>query len=118
MRALPHGETVTIVRPGASIGYDEYGAEIPGPAEEISVPGCGVAPRDGNAAGGNEQTQARDTVIIGLTLYAPAGTDLRPTDQVRVAGVLYDVEGQAGTFKSPFTGSGGPVVAALERVTG
>ncbi|MER7794903.1 hypothetical protein [Streptomyces sp. NPDC097640] len=118
MRALPHGETVTIVRPGAAAGYDEYGAGIPGPSEEIPVPGCGVAPRDGNAAGGNEQTQARDTVIIGLTLYAPAGTDLRPTDKVRVAGILYEVDGQAGVFRSPFTGSSGPVVAALERVTG
>lgn len=118
MRALPHGETVTIVRPGASTEYDEYGVEVPGPAEEIPVLGCGVAPRDGNAASGNEQTQARDTVITGLTLYAPAGTDLRPTDKVRVADVLYEVDGQAGAFKSPFTGSGGPVVAALERVTG
>ncbi|MGW4076034.1 hypothetical protein ACWELB_21395 [Streptomyces asiaticus] len=118
MRALPHGETVTIIRPGASTGYDEYGAEVLGPPEEIPVSGCGVAPRDGNAASGNEQTQARDTVITGLTLYAPAGTDLRPTDQVRVAGVLYEVDGQAGAFASPFTGSRGPVVAALERVTG
>ncbi|WP_405536869.1 hypothetical protein [Streptomyces antimycoticus] len=109
---------MTIVRPGASTEYDEYGVEVPGPAEEIPVLGCGVAPRDGNAASGNEQTQARDTVITGLTLYAPAGTDLRPTDKVRVADVLYEVDGQAGAFKSPFTGSGGPVVAALERVTG
>ncbi|MFD5384244.1 hypothetical protein ACFWMG_04605 [Streptomyces sp. NPDC127074] len=109
---------MTIVRPGASTGYDEYGAEVPGLPEEIPVPGCGIAPRDGNAASGNEQTQARDTVIIGLTLYAPAGTDLRPTDKVRIANVLYEVDGQAGAFKSPFTGSSGPVVAALERVTG
>ena len=118
MRALPHGETVIILRPGAPTGRDEYGVETVGPPEEIPVPGCGIAPRDGNGAGGNEQTQARDTVIIGLTLYAPAGTDLRPTDKVRVAGVLYEVDGQAGAFRSPFTGSAGPVVAALERVTG
>lgn len=118
MRALPHGETVTIVRPGPPTGRDEYGIEIPGPPEEIPVPGCGIAPRDGNATAGNEKTQARDMVIVGLTLYAPAGTDLRPTDKVRVADVLYEVDGQAGAFTSPFTGSHGPVVAALERITG
>lgn len=80
--------------------------------------GCSVSPRDGNTVGSNEITQARNTVITGLTLYAPAGTDLRATDRVRVRGVLYDVDGQPGWFGSPFTGSAGPVVAVLEVVTG
>ncbi|GAA2108182.1 hypothetical protein [Streptomyces synnematoformans] len=117
MRALPHGETVTVVRPGPPT-QDEYGNDLPGVPTETEVAGCGIAPRDGNGAGGNEITDARDTVIIGLTLYAPAGTDLRATDQVRVGGILYDIDGEPGWFTSPFTGSFGPVVAALERVSG
>lgn len=117
MRELPQGETVTIVRPGAPT-QDAYGNDVPGAPTEISVPGCGIAPQDGNGAGGNELVQARDTVIAGLVLYAPAGTDLRPTDKVRVAGVLYEVIGQPGGFRSPFTGSTGPVVASLQLVTG
>jgi hypothetical protein len=117
VRELPHGETVTIVRPGPPT-QDEYGNDVPGAPTEIAVPGCGVAPRDGNSAGSNELTQARDTVIVGLTLYAPAGTDLRATDQVRVDGDLYEVQGRPGSFRSPFTGSSGPVEAALQLVTG
>jgi hypothetical protein len=114
---LPYGEAVTIVRPGPPT-EDIYGNDVPGAPTEIPVPGCGVAPRDGTGAAANEITDARDTVIVGLTLYAPYGTDIRATDRVRVGGVLYEVDGQPGSFQSPFTGSTGPVVVALERVTG
>lgn len=117
MRALSNGETVTIVRPGPPT-HDAYGNDVPGAPVEIDVPGCGISPRSANAAGGTEIVQGRDTVITGLTLYAPAGTDLRATDRVRIAGVLYEVEGQPGSFRSPFTGGAGPVMAALELVTG
>lgn len=118
MRELAHGDTVTIVRPGAPTGEDAYGNDIPGPPTEITVVGCGVAPRDGTGTAGNEITDARDTVISGLTLFAPHGTDIRATDRVRVGGVLYEVEGLPGSFRSPLTGSHGPVVVSLELVTG
>ncbi|WP_406122910.1 head-tail adaptor protein [Streptomyces canus] len=117
MRELPHGDTVTIVRPGEPT-QDAYGNDVPGAPTEIPVPGCGVSPRDGTGAGANELTDARDTVFSGLTIYAPYGTDIRATDRVRVGGDLYDVVGLPGSFRSPFTGSTGPVVAALELVTG
>lgn len=117
MRELPHGDTVTIVRPGAPT-RDSYGNYVPGPPTEIAVPGCGVAPRDGTSASNNELTDARDTVITGLTVYASYGTDVRATDKMRVGGDLYDVVGLPGSFRSPFTASTGPVVVALELVTG
>lgn len=117
MHELPNGEAVTIVRPGPPT-EDIYGNDVPGAPTEIPVSGCGVAPRDGTGAGANEITDARDTVISGLTLYAPYGTDIRATDRVRVGGTLYEVDGLPGSFRSPFTGSTGPVVVALELVTG
>lgn len=117
MRELPHGETVTILRPGAPT-RDKYGNDVPGPDTEIPVSGCAVAPRDGSGSGDNELTDARDTVITGLSLWAPHGTDIRATDRVRVGGEIYEVQGNSGSFQSPFTGSTGPVVAALELVTG
>lgn len=117
MRELPHGDTVTIVRPGPPT-RDAYNNDVPGTPMETEVSGCGVAPRDGTGAAANELTEARDTVISGLILYAPYGTDIRATDQVRVGGELYEVEGLPGGFRSPFTGSTGPVVAALKLVTG
>lgn len=117
MRELPFGDEVVIVRPGPPT-EDVYGNDVPGVPTEIPVPGCGVAPRDGTGAGSNELTDARDTVIEGLVLYAPHGTDVKPTDQVRVGGDLYEVVGQPGSFRSPFTGSTGPVVVSLTLVTG
>ncbi|MFF3928280.1 hypothetical protein [Streptomyces hirsutus] len=117
MRELPFGKDVVIVRPGPPT-EDVYGNDVPGPPVEIPVRGCAVTPRDGSGVGGNENTDARDTVITGLILYAPYGTDIRPTDRVRVDGQLYEVIGQPGSFRSPFTGSTGPVAAALELVTG
>lgn len=119
MRNLPNGETVTVIRPGPPT-QDEYGNDVPGTPTETDIPGCGIAPREG-AGGGSEILQAqqvRDTVITGLTLYAPYGTDLRATDRVRVGGAVYEVQGQPGAFASPFTGSTGPVMAALQLITG
>lgn len=117
MRELPHGDTVTIVRPGAPT-RDGYGNYVSGPPTEIPVSGCGVSPRDSTGSAANELTGARDTVISGLTVYAPYGTDVRATDRMRVGGVLYEVVGLPGSFRSPFTGSTGPVVVSLELVTG
>ncbi|MGW2228288.1 hypothetical protein [Streptomyces formicae] len=118
MRELPHGDTVTILRAAAATTQDVYGNDVPGPVTEIPVPGCSVSPRDGTGPAANEILGDRDTVISGLTLYAPFGTDIRATDRVRIGGEIYEVDGRAGTFRSPFSGSTGPVVAALELVTG
>lgn len=117
MHELPQGDTVTIIRPGPAT-QDSYGNDVPGTPTEIPVAGCGVSPRDSTGSASNEITDARDTVISGLTLYAPYGTDIRATDKIRVAGVMYEVVGQPGSFRSPFTASTGPVVVALELVTG
>lgn len=116
MRELPQGDTVVILRPGPAT-QDVYGNDIPGAPTEIPVSGCAVAPGEG-AGAANELVDARDTVTLGLTLYAPFGTDVRATDRVRVGAEVYEVQGQPGGFRSPFTGSTGPVVVALELVSG
>lgn len=117
MYELPNGDTVTILRPGPAT-QDAYGNDVPGSATEIPVPGCAVAPRDSTGSASNEIIDARDTVLSGLTLWAPYGTDIRATDRVRVGAAVYEVQGQPGSFRSPFTGSTGPVVVSLELVTG
>lgn len=117
MHELPQGDMVTIVRPGPAT-EDSYGNDVPGTPTEIPVPGCGIAPRDSTGSASSELTDARDTVISGLTLYAPYGTEIRATDRIRVGGKLFEVVGLPGSFRSPFTGSTGPVVASLELVTG
>lgn len=112
MNGFTHGETVTILRPGPST-EDEYGNEVPGPPTETDVPGCAVAPRSSS-----EDVQARDQVIIGLSVWMPSGTDVQATDQMRVRGVLYEVDGEPGGYASPFTGTSGPVQVALTRIEG
>ncbi|MFG3046226.1 hypothetical protein ACGFZR_15020 [Streptomyces sp. NPDC048241] len=71
---------------------------------------------------GGDQQQARDTVIVGWTVYAPPGhpqMPLRTTDRVVVRGVECQITGEPGDWgRSPFTGTRGPVQFAADRVTG
>lgn len=112
MAGFPAGETVTIVRPGPAT-QDDYGNDVAGTPTEIDVAGVAVAPRTST-----EDVQARDQVIEGLNVWLPAGTQVLATDRMRVRGVLYEVEGEAGHYRSPFTGFTGPVQLSLTRVAG
>lgn len=109
---FPAGETVTIIRPGPPT-RDSYGNDIAGVATELDIGGCAVAP-----AATSEDVQARDQVTQGWTVWMPAGTDVRPTDRVRVRGVEFAVDGSASEWSSPFTGFVGPVQVSVTRVTG
>jgi hypothetical protein len=112
VNGFSHGETVTIIRPGSPT-EDQYGNEVPGPSTEVDVRGCAVAPRSSS-----EDLQARDQVIVGLNVWMPTGADVRATDQMRVRGVLYEIDGEPGAFVTPFTGTGGPVQVSLTRISG
>lgn len=74
---------------------------------------------------GGDQQQARDTVIVGWTVYVPPGQKnhaklpLLTTDQVKVRGVKCDITGEPGDWgRSVFTGTRGPIQFAADRVTG
>jgi hypothetical protein len=78
-----------------------------------------VTPRQESPQVGGDQQQARDTVIVGWTVYDPTGTDWRTTDQVVIRGVVCEITGEPGDWgRSPFTGSRGVVQFAADRVTG
>ncbi|MFE1321594.1 hypothetical protein [Kitasatospora phosalacinea] len=116
---VPCPETVVVLRRGPSTGRDGLGLPIPGPLTETPLPGCVVTPRQATPAVGGEQQQARDTVIVGWTVYAPPGSDVRTTDQVRIRGQVCDVTGEPGDWgRNPFSGTHGPVQFAADRVTG
>lgn len=115
----PFGETVRILRTGTSTGRDERGRPLPGADESFDLAGCVVAPRAETPRVGGDQQQARDTVIVGYTVYAPAGSDVRTTDRVRIRGEVCEITGWPGDWgRSPFTGLAGPVQFAADRVTG
>lgn len=106
---VPHGETVTVTRPGAETRYGD-----PTPGTMHTVHGCVFAPRESA-----ELHEQRNTVIVGVTMSAPAGSDIRATDEiVRAGGTRYQVEGEPGGGMSPFTGRAARVRVALRRVSG
>lgn len=101
-------ETVTRLRATA----DQFGDLAT--ATETSLRGVVIAP-----GSSTEVTGGQDTVTTAATLYAPAGTDLVPTDRVRRAdGTVWQVDGQPRVWRSPFTGWQPGVEAPLRRVTG
>jgi hypothetical protein len=115
----PYGETIRVLRTGTSPGRDPRGQPLPGPDESFDVEGCVVTPRAETPTVGGDQQQARDTVIVGWTVYAPPSTALRTTDKVRIRGVVCEITGEPGDWgRNPFTGTPGPVQFAADRVTG
>ncbi len=111
--SFPAGETVTLIRRGPVSGRDGFGNDVYGPDVEIDVSGCAVAP-----TAGSEDVQARDQVAGHLTVWLPAGTEVRATDRARVRGEVYEVTGPSQSWRSPFTGRPSPVQAGLTRVSG
>lgn len=112
-----HGETVILHRQMLATEPDGDGNDVY-TDDPQTIEGVGVAPRDGNGTSGNENTQGRETVIIGLTLFLPAGTRVAATDRFTVRGDPYEVEGQPEAFLSPFTGLNPGLPVAVKRVTG
>jgi hypothetical protein len=104
--------TVVLIRGG---GTDRYGDPIEGEGR-IPLKGCIVAPRKHPL--GETGERGRQGVIVGLSLYAPAGVVIRHTDRVEHNGVLYEVEGEPGVWENPFTGSRPGTEVALRRATG
>lgn len=111
MARFPHGVAVTVHRPG---GVDQFGDPDPGsPPTTHVLTGCAVAPRS------TSENDARGaTVIIGLSLYADHDADIGPADKVEVDGVRYEVVGEPGRWRNPYTANKAGLEVALQRVTG
>jgi hypothetical protein len=61
----------------------------PLPTQDVPIPGVRVAPLDTR-----ENTNAANTVVTGFTLQLPPGTDILPTDQLKVRGFWREVIGE------------------------
>lgn len=94
---------------------DDYGDSTT-TTTETPWPGCMVAPRYATEASDNRSPG----VVIGKSALGPlpAGVTLDSDDQIKVDGVLYDIDGEAGDWKSPFTDWRPGVEVALKRTTG
>lgn len=95
-------------------GVDQYGDPISGTTTETTMSDWFVAPRTSDDIPG----RARDGVTVGLNLYTPYDADLVRTDQVKVNGEVYDIDGEIARWKHPWTGWEAGQVAALKRGEG
>lgn len=101
--------TITVVRPPAR---GPNGDPLPGTGTSTDIGGCSVQPRTSA-----EATDGRDTVIVGLIAYVPAGADIRATDQIVHRGVAYAVDGEPG-FWDDLTATPDHIEVPLRRVEG
>lgn len=103
---------MTVLRSG---GRDEHGDPLPGTEHVIDK--VVVAPR-----AATEISDRGETIVVGLQVFPPFGSDIRATDRVRIdvppwAGT-FDVVGEPGNWQSPFTGRKAGMEVALTRTGG
>lgn len=115
---MPPQHTITITVRRA--GKDRRGN--PTAASTHQVSGCFTAPASGDSgqSASRERTDMRDTVITGHTLYAPFDADILATDEVLVPGdpKWWQVDGEVGPWRSPFSNWKPGLQVALRRVRG
>lgn len=95
-------------------GVDKYGDPVAGTEDRTTLTGAFTAPRESSEI----TNRGRAGVIVGLTLFAPYDTDLAFTDQIEVDGTLYDIEGEPGRWRNPFSGREAGLQVALVRSSG
>lgn len=107
-------ETITRLRPGSAT--NRVGATIDDWSDpaEFDIDGCAVAPRDAE----EDRTGGRQMVIAGFNVYAPAGTEILPTDRLRIRGDDHEVDGEPGVWTNPYTDVTEGVEIRTRRVTG
>lgn len=110
--------TVTRLRDNPG-GIDENGDPIASVSVETVISGAAIAPR----TAADITDRGRQGRISSALLLVPFGTDVRHTDRFRVEGLVsldgeWDVDGDAGQWKSPFTGWEAGCEVALKRAAG
>lgn len=113
---VPFAAGETVIRIRAPLVTDRYGNQVFDwdNATRSEVSGCGVAPRTSD----EETETGRQGVIVGITVYVPAGTDISAHDRMEVRGEVYEVAGEVADWRSPFTGWAPGLVVNLRRVEG
>lgn len=117
LTTLVASRTATVLRDEVT-GQDAYGMDVVS-TSEILLPGVAWWP-----SATSEASQGRDTVSSRMQFIAPAGTDLRSTDRLRLDGdeyfpdAVWRVDGDPQQHWSPLTGSTGGVTVWLEKVVG
>jgi hypothetical protein len=109
------GEQVTVLT--APLVTDEYGTPSAARDWDNAVPtvveNCVIAPRSSSEV----DEPGRTAVIVGLTVYLPAGATVTAHDRLLVRDDTYEVDGEPGRWRSPATGRTAGIEVALRRVS-
>lgn len=109
------GETITRLRVAATV--DAWGNSINSDwstASRLTITGCALSP----LAEPEVHTDGRDAVPGSWTLYIPGRfEDIEPSDRIETSYGTFDVDGEPGRFRSPFSGRDGMTVR-LNRTEG
>lgn len=109
------GETVWLLRAGEQTGVDRYGKPVFGPPRRLPVRWCGVAPRMSQ----EPLEVGRQAVFTGLTVYMPPGTVVFASDELEIRGEAgWQVDGDPGDWRNPFTGRAHGVEVHVKRKEG
>lgn len=112
---IPYGETVTVHRVTAA-AQDEYGNDVD-VMTDIEISGVALWPRTASEAA-NPDTAAATRVVVGLTALIPPGFAVTATDRITARGMLYEVDGEPGVWRSYITAHDVGTEIALRRVEG
>lgn len=122
-----HGSIVTVLRDVLG-GLDQWNDPVVASTSRTDIAGCAVVPRYSS----EPVAVGRNGVIIGLTLYVPAGSNILFTDRIEINGggtvagapvtpttaKIYAIEGEAADWVNPFTGWKPGMEIALKRAVG
>lgn len=116
MFPLANGETV--VRQRASLVADPYSGESTkrdwSSPDELELVGTAIAPSSST----EPVSVDRQQVITSMSLYCGAGSDVLPEDRIRARSGLWQVEGEVGDWRNPFTGWAPGAEFRVKKVAG
>jgi hypothetical protein len=78
-------------------------------ADSHAIAGCIEYP--------NGSTEVESAVTDNRTLLTPTGSDIVPTDRIRLGGLLYQVDGLPKDWVDPITGWSPGMQVSLRRVS-
>lgn len=108
---FPFGLTVTVV-PQIEDPHGDWTADPDNPSYDVDDCACWPTTSKETVEGG------MDIVVLGLTCWMPVGTPVKTTDKVEVNGITYRVNGEPGTYQSPFTNFASGIEVQLTTMTG
>lgn len=106
------GESIVVL---AGRIFNQRGEPVAETAADRTITGCAVAPRFSDQT---HDVRGRHGVLVGLTVYAPAGTRVAENARVMCRGDVYEVDGEPAVWVNPYEAAERGVEILLRRGKG